>query len=77
MLSLKGADYSLLCGAVVIIADTCSVMHSSLIGRSRLPTPLRVCAVWISGIVQTIIYCDFFYFYIKSWRNNEKLALPA
>eukprot|EP00197_Chlamydomonas_leiostraca_P012206 CAMPEP_0202868522 /NCGR_PEP_ID=MMETSP1391-20130828/10925_1 /ASSEMBLY_ACC=CAM_ASM_000867 /TAXON_ID=1034604 /ORGANISM="Chlamydomonas leiostraca, Strain SAG 11-49" /LENGTH=190 /DNA_ID=CAMNT_0049548703 /DNA_START=148 /DNA_END=720 /DNA_ORIENTATION=- len=33
--------------------------------------------VWISGIVQTIIYCDFFWYYIKSWRNNEKLALPA
>lgn len=33
--------------------------------------------VWVSGIVQTIIYCDFFWYYIKSWRNNEKLALPA
>ncbi len=33
-------------------------------------------AVWTSGIVQTIIYLDFFYYYVKSWRNNEKLALP-
>ncbi|PNW88939.1 hypothetical protein CHLRE_01g051400v5 [Chlamydomonas reinhardtii] len=33
--------------------------------------------VWISGIVQTIVYIDFFYYYIKSWRNNEKLSLPA
>ncbi|GFR53024.1 hypothetical protein Agub_g15716 [Astrephomene gubernaculifera] len=33
--------------------------------------------VWVSGIVQTIIYIDFFYYYIKSWRNNEKLSLPA
>jgi ER lumen protein retaining receptor len=40
-------------------------------------TVLLLHAVWISGIVQTIIYCDFFYYYIKSWRNNEKLALPA
>lgn len=40
--------------------------------RTRLPH-----AVWISGIVQTAIYCDFFYYYIKAWQNNEKLALPA
>lgn len=33
--------------------------------------------VWICGVVQTAIYCDFFYYYILSWRNNEKLALPA
>lgn len=33
--------------------------------------------VWLSGIVQTAIYCDFFYYYIQSWRNNEKLQLPA
>lgn len=36
-----------------------------------------VIAVWISGIVQTIIYIDFFYYYFKSWKNNEKLSLPA
>jgi hypothetical protein len=36
-----------------------------------------VVAVWISGVIQTAIYCDFFYYYIKSWQNNEKLALPA
>jgi hypothetical protein len=34
-------------------------------------------AVWISGTVQTIFYCDFFYYYIKSWRNNERLKLPS
>merc|ERR1711920_65076 len=33
--------------------------------------------VWVSGIVQTLIYCDFFYYYIKSWRNNERLSLPS
>jgi len=33
--------------------------------------------VWVSGVVQTIIYIDFFYYYVKSWRNNEKLQLPA
>ncbi|CAH9110965.1 unnamed protein product [Cuscuta europaea] len=32
---------------------------------------------WISGIVQTALYADFFYYYIKSWKNNEKLKLPA
>ncbi len=34
-------------------------------------------AVWISGTVQTIFYCDFFYYYLKSWKNNERLSLPA
>jgi ER lumen protein retaining receptor len=41
---------------------------------------LLVCcaaAVWLSGTVQTAIYCDFFYYYIKAWKNNEKLALPS
>ena len=33
--------------------------------------------VWVSGAVQTAIYCDFFYYYVKSWRNNEKLKLPS
>lgn len=32
--------------------------------------------VWVSGLIQSIIYVDFFYYYIRSWRNNEKLALP-
>jgi hypothetical protein len=39
--------------------------------------PLHLLAVWLSGIVQTILYCDFFYYYIKSWKNNQKLSLPA
>jgi len=33
--------------------------------------------VWISGTVQTAIYCDFFYYYILSWRKNERLSLPS
>mmetsp|Transcript_256 Transcript_256/g.822 ORF Transcript_256/g.822 Transcript_256/m.822 type:complete len:216 (+) Transcript_256:216-863(+) len=33
--------------------------------------------VWVSGVVQTAIYSDFFYVYIKAWRNNERLQLPA
>ncbi|GER46775.1 ER lumen protein retaining receptor [Striga asiatica] len=32
---------------------------------------------WLSGLVQTALYADFFYYYIKSWKNNEKLKLPA
>ncbi|KAA8533483.1 hypothetical protein F0562_031083 [Nyssa sinensis] len=32
---------------------------------------------WISGLVQTALYADFFYYYIKSWKNHEKLKLPA
>lgn len=32
---------------------------------------------WVSGLVQTALYADFFYYYIKSWKNHEKLTLPA
>ena len=34
-------------------------------------------AVWISGTVQTALYADFFYYYFRSWQNNEKLSLPT
>lgn len=33
--------------------------------------------VWSSGTLQTAIYCDFFYYYIVSWRKNERLSLPS
>ncbi|XP_024397522.1 ER lumen protein-retaining receptor [Physcomitrium patens] len=32
---------------------------------------------WMAGLVQTALYADFFYYYFKSWKNNEKLKLPA
>ncbi|KAJ9179760.1 hypothetical protein P3X46_008092 [Hevea brasiliensis] len=31
---------------------------------------------WISGFVQTALFADFFYYYIKSWKNREQLKLP-
>ncbi|KAJ6372079.1 hypothetical protein OIU77_002410 [Salix suchowensis] len=32
---------------------------------------------WISGLIQTLLYADFFYYYFQSWKNNVKLELPA
>ncbi|XP_049406798.1 ER lumen protein-retaining receptor [Solanum stenotomum] len=32
---------------------------------------------WIAGLVQTLLYADFFYYYFQSWKNNTKLELPA
>ncbi|KAH9727970.1 hypothetical protein KPL70_008855 [Citrus sinensis] len=32
---------------------------------------------WLSGLAQTALYADFFYYYIKSWKNRELLKLPA
>ncbi|CAN6486480.1 unnamed protein product [Victoria cruziana] len=32
---------------------------------------------WVSGLIQTALYADFFYYYIKSWKNHEMLKLPA
>ncbi|XP_059667388.1 ER lumen protein-retaining receptor B-like [Cornus florida] len=31
---------------------------------------------WTSGLIQTALYADFFYYYIKSWKNNEQFKLP-
>ena len=33
--------------------------------------------VWFSGLIQTALYCDFFYYYLQSWRKNERLSLPS
>lgn len=33
--------------------------------------------VWTAGMVQTALYGDFFYYYLKSWKNNKRLHLPA
>ena len=41
-----------------------------------IPTTL-LDAVWISGLVQTGLYADFFYYYFLCWKNNQKLVLPA
>lgn len=32
---------------------------------------------WVAGIIQTLLYADFFYYYFQSWKNNVKLELPA
>ncbi|KAF7121354.1 hypothetical protein RHSIM_Rhsim13G0187500 [Rhododendron simsii] len=31
----------------------------------------------ISGLIQTALYADFFYYYFLSWKNNATLKLPA
>ncbi|PON32740.1 ER lumen protein retaining receptor [Parasponia andersonii] len=32
---------------------------------------------WVAGVIQTLLYGDFFYYYFQSWKNNAKLELPA
>jgi len=32
--------------------------------------------VWVSGTVQTAIYCDFFYYYILAATTSSKVTLP-
>lgn len=65
-------------------SDSAVPQHIRVLPSSLNNDPLMVicavvcaCTVWICGVVQTVIYCDFFYYYLLSWRNNEKLALPA
>lgn len=33
--------------------------------------------VWVSGMVQTIVYADFFYYYIKARTLGKKMSLPV
>lgn len=33
--------------------------------------------VWVSGVVQTALYADFFYYYSLAWKVNKRLQLPA
>merc|ERR1712130_154619 len=33
--------------------------------------------VWLSGLLQTGLYADFFYYYFQAWQNNDRLKLPA
>jgi ER lumen protein retaining receptor len=33
--------------------------------------------VWFAGALQTILYCDFFYYYVTCVWNNKKLQLPT
>jgi len=32
--------------------------------------------VWVAGLVQTIIYCDFFWYYLKARIEGTRMALP-
>lgn len=31
---------------------------------------------WLAGLTQTIIYCDFFYYYLKARMSGQKMSLP-
>jgi len=33
--------------------------------------------VWTSGVVQTALYGDFFYYYLHAWNTNQRLHLPS
>jgi ER lumen protein retaining receptor len=33
--------------------------------------------VWTCGMVQTLIYCDFFYYYIIAKKEGKKMQLPS
>lgn len=32
--------------------------------------------VWVAGVVQTAIYCDFFYYYVKAQTTGKTMSLP-
>jgi hypothetical protein len=33
--------------------------------------------VWLSGVVQTLLYADFFYYYVVALREGSKFQLPG
>ena len=58
-------------------ANSCPVFIAIACFDNAFILNLLCGAVWISGLVQTGLYADFFYYYFKSWQNNEKLSLPT
>ena len=48
------------------------ITHTCVFQKKKKNQP-----VWISGTLQTGLYLDFFYYYLRAWRNNEKLSLPS
>ena len=33
--------------------------------------------VWVAGVVQTLLYADFFYYYIIAVKEGSKFQLPG
>lgn len=44
--------------------------------RIMTETGYRNWIVWVSGVVQTAIYCDFFYYYASAKMDNTEMKLP-
>jgi hypothetical protein len=57
--------------------QTQSSLQSPHLAGACPPSSLAVPAVWLAGLLQTALYADFFYYYVKSWQANDKLKLPA
>lgn len=36
----------------------------------------RAWIVWISGVIQTLMYCDFFYYYVTAQIEGKSMSLP-
>ena len=55
------------------------LLRLNLLSAKVISWPLAcvLAAVWVSGLVQTALYLDFFYYYILAWKNNKKLSLPS
>eukprot|EP00455_Lapot_gusevi_P015733 TRINITY_DN1800_c0_g1_i5.p1 TRINITY_DN1800_c0_g1~~TRINITY_DN1800_c0_g1_i5.p1 ORF type:complete len:222 (+),score=62.48 TRINITY_DN1800_c0_g1_i5:49-714(+) len=49
----------------------------SWISRYMSEPGYRNWIVWIAGVVQTLIYCDFFYYYVKGKLEGKRVALPV
>jgi ER lumen protein retaining receptor len=32
--------------------------------------------VWTTGIIQTLVYCDFLYYYVKAFLKGTEMELP-
>ncbi|KAK1395343.1 putative serine/threonine-protein kinase PIX7 [Heracleum sosnowskyi] len=41
-----------------------------VVGTYGYAAPEYVMTAWISGLIQTLLYADFFYYYFQSWKNN-------
>ncbi|KAJ0013646.1 hypothetical protein Pint_21669 [Pistacia integerrima] len=51
------------------ISSTGSLLTSAFV---KMPK-----TAWVSGLIQTALYADFFYYHFKSWKNRKQLKQPA
>lgn len=77
LLQRNGAVENITADYVVTLGAYRAFYILNWIVRLITETGYRAWTTWIFGIIQTGLYCDFFYYYAKSKMEGKQLELPA